>query len=65
MREELARVALRTDQRTRDGRDVPAGAAGTIVDVLAGGRAYIVEFVRPFAAIVTVEAHDLETAGEG
>lgn len=56
---------LRADQRTRDGRRVPQGSSGTVVEVLGQGRAYTVEFARPFHALVTVEAGDVTAVAEG
>lgn len=57
---ELSRVKLRSAERTRDGRVVPADAAGTVVEVLAKGDAYMVEFVEPFHALLTLEARRLD-----
>lgn len=56
---ELDRVELRVPRDERGGRSVPAGSDGTIVAVLKGGAAYIVEFERPFQALVTVEPADI------
>ncbi|KQT61502.1 hypothetical protein ASG52_01030 [Methylobacterium sp. Leaf456] len=53
-------VALRTDQISWDGQCVPAGASGTVVDILKGGEAYTVDVVDPFDAVVTVTAHNLD-----
>ncbi|WP_342150559.1 hypothetical protein [Methylorubrum sp. SB2] len=52
-------VALRSDQTSWDGERVPAGASGTVVEVLKGGEAYVVDVVEPFDAVVTVVAHEL------
>lgn len=41
------------------GRDLPAGAHGTVVGVWRDGAAYEVEFTRPFACLVTVRAASL------
>jgi hypothetical protein len=41
------------------GRDLPAGAHGTIVGVWRNGAAYEVEFTRPFACLVTLRATSL------
>ncbi|MEH3120112.1 MAG: DUF4926 domain-containing protein [Methylorubrum populi] len=56
----LSTVALRTDQKSWDGELVPAGASGTIVEVLKGGEAYVVDIAEPFDAIVTVRAPELD-----
>jgi len=53
-------VALRTDQTSWDGQRVPAGASGTVVDILNGGEALNVDIVDPFDAVVTVTASDLD-----
>jgi hypothetical protein len=42
-------AALRTE-----GYDLPAGAAGTIVEVRRDGAAYVVEFFAPFHCVATV-----------
>jgi type III restriction enzyme len=44
---------------TMSGRELPAGARGTVVGVWRGGRAYEVEFTEPFASLVTVQAEGL------
>ncbi len=41
------------------GKELPAGARGTVVGVWQGGRAYEVEFAEPFACVITVPAEDL------
>ena len=41
------------------GRDLPAGAHGTIVGVWRNGAAYEVEFTEPFACLVTLPAKSL------
>jgi hypothetical protein len=46
-----------------DGRTLPAGAAGAIVGVWGGGKAYEVEFAEPFHAVVTVPASELSASG--
>ena len=53
-------VALLTDQTSWEGESVPAGASGTVVEVLTSGEAYIVDVVEPFDAVVTVRGHELE-----
>ena len=57
--QELDRVTLRVARQERGSQAVPAGSDGTIVAVLKGGEAYIVEFVRPVQALVTVEPEDI------
>lgn len=42
-----------------DRRELPAGSHGTVVGVWQGGRAYEVEFTRPFACLVTVPPEGL------
>ena len=42
------------------GRDLPAGAHGTIVGVWRNGAAYEVEFTQPFACLVTLRAASLQ-----
>ena len=61
---ELDRVALLSEQEDRAGTLVPQGTVGTIVAVLKGGRAFIVEFTRPVAAVVTVRASLVKPAAE-
>lgn len=39
---------------TATGREMPAGSRGSIVEVWREGVSYVVEFVEPFPAIVTV-----------
>ena len=41
------------------GRDLPAGARGTVVGVWRNGAAYEVEFTHPFACLVTLRAMSL------
>jgi hypothetical protein len=41
------------------GRDLPAGAHGTVVGVWRDGAAYEVEFSQPFPCLVTVRAASL------
>ncbi len=55
----LGRARLRADRQARDGTHVPAGAAGTVVEILGGGQACIVEFVDPVQTVLTVRAEDL------
>ena len=57
---ELDEVILARPVDVRDlGKELPAGARGTVVDVWQGGRAYEVEFAAPFACLVTVPAEGL------
>ena len=57
---ELDEVALtRAVHVQAEGRELPTGARGTVVGVWQGGRAYEVEFVKPFACLVTVPAESL------
>jgi type III restriction enzyme len=58
--EELDEVALAVPvQDIVSGRELPAGAHGTVVGVWRGGRAYEVEFTEPFECLVTVLAEGL------
>jgi hypothetical protein len=41
------------------GKQLPAGARGTVVGVWQGSRGYEVEFAEPFACLVTVPAESL------
>jgi hypothetical protein len=52
-------AALASPLDLDDGRTLPAGAAGSVVGIWAEGKAYEVEFVKPFHAVVTVPAHKL------
>jgi hypothetical protein len=59
---ELAEVALAVPVHDKtSGRNLPAGAHGTVVGVWQGGRAYEVEFSEPFACLVTVPAEGLSS----
>ena len=51
---ELSRVAVRSDVPADEGY-LPAGSFGTIVHVYKGGRAYEVEFERPFHCVLTLD----------
>jgi hypothetical protein len=53
---ELSIVTLAKAVETRQGT-VPAGASGTVVHAHGDGRAYIIEFHKPFDAVATVEAN--------
>ena len=55
----LGRAKLRAETRLRDGTSLPDGSIGTIVEVLGGGAAYIVEFVQPKPAVATLRAEEL------
>jgi hypothetical protein len=58
---ELDDVALTAPVRVvTAGRDLPAGAHGTVVGVWRDGAAYEVEFTQPFACLVTVRAASLQ-----
>jgi hypothetical protein len=57
---ELDDVVLATPIRVATtGRDLPAGAHGTVVGVWRNGAAYEVEFTQPFACLVTLRATSL------
>lgn len=57
--EPFERVELLRAGRTWEGQDVPCGSRGTVVEVLGDHEAFVVEFVEPFAALVTVRAGDV------
>lgn len=52
---ELSLVSLARPVEAEEGI-LPAGSTGTVVHVYPGERAYEIEFVRPFHALVTVES---------
>lgn len=56
---EFSLVVLCTPIDLDDGRTLAVGAEGAIVAVWADGEAYLVEFVAPFHAVVTVPASNL------
>jgi hypothetical protein len=57
---ELDEVALATPVYVKDlGKELPAGARGTVVGVWQGGRAYEVEFSKPFECLATVPSEGL------
>jgi hypothetical protein len=56
--EELTTVKLTRPIDTGD-RILPAGASGTVVHVYPDGRAYEVEFTRPFHVVATVAREDV------
>lgn len=57
---ELDEVALATPVYVKDvGRELPAGARGTVVGIWQGGKAYEVEFSTPFECLVTVPSAGL------
>lgn len=60
--EQFEEVELLRDERTCKGQDVPSGSRGTVVEVLGNYEAYMVEFVEPFAALVTVRPDGLRAA---
>jgi hypothetical protein len=58
---ELEDVVLTAPVRVATvGRDLPAGAHGTIIGVWRNGAAYEVEFTQPFACLVTLRAASLQ-----
>jgi hypothetical protein len=58
--QELDEVALARAVFVKDaGKELPAGARGTVVGVWHGGRAYEVEFSKPFPCLVTVPPESL------
>ncbi|MCJ2083334.1 MAG: DUF4926 domain-containing protein [Methylobacterium sp.] len=59
---EFSMVTLSAPVDLDDGRTLPVGAEGAIVAVWADGEAYMVEFVAPFPAVVTVPAPSLSRA---
>ena len=60
MFEELDQVALVMPVcDNTSGRNLPAGAHGTVVGIWQGGRAYEVAFSEPFECLVTVPAEGL------
>jgi len=57
---ELDDVVLAAPVRVASaGRDLPAGARGTVVGVWQNGAAYEVEFTQPFACLVTLREMSL------
>lgn len=58
--EELDIVALKSAVVCDAPLPLPVGSTGTIVAVLKHDVAFLVEFTTPFAALVEVDAHDLE-----
>ncbi|WP_162561331.1 DUF4926 domain-containing protein [Methylobacterium terrae] len=60
--EQFERVELLSAGRTWEGQDVPSGSCGMVVEVLGDHEAFMVEFVEPFAALVTVRAGDVRIA---
>ena len=49
---------------TDDGRDVPAGSHGTVMNVLGDGAAYYVEFAEPEPALALIYADNLRAEAE-
>ena len=45
-----------------DGRTLPAGSAGAVVGIWGEGKAYEIEFIEPFHAVVTVPARRLSAS---
>ena len=60
VRAALSLARIRTPQTTWDGETVPAGTSGTIVEILGGGREYVLDFVEPYDSVATVRADQLE-----
>ncbi len=58
---DLERVATILAVKTEDGRTLPVGSEGTVVDVIKGGVAYAVEFTRPIDALVTLLPNELRS----
>jgi Domain of unknown function (DUF4926) len=57
---ELTVVRLRAPTSAEAQGDLPAGSLGTIVFVHDGGEAFEVEFVEPFAAVITLRRDEFE-----
>ena len=57
-------LSLKRPVEAEDARILPTGSTGTIVGVLKDGVAYIVEFTRPFAALVDLAIEDFEVVRE-
>jgi hypothetical protein len=53
-------VSLRSDHTAWDGERVPAGASGTVVEILKDGEAYVVDIAEPFDTVATVRATELD-----
>ncbi|MFH6786800.1 hypothetical protein [Methylobacterium sp. MA0201] len=58
------RVELMREAPTRDGRPVPAGSRGTVVEVMGDHEAFMVEFQEPFSALVTLRPGSLRYVAE-
>lgn len=56
---DLDDVVLLAAVSAMDGASISAGTEGTVVSVLAPGKAYLVEFPEPEGALATVEADGL------
>jgi len=59
---DLDDVVLLAPARTMEGTFIPVGTEGTVVSILAPGKAYLVEFPEPEGALATVEADMLTLA---
>lgn len=59
--QDLQRVATTRATTDDDGREISAGAEGTIVDVVKGGLAYAVEFTEPFDTLATLLPDELRS----
>lgn len=57
-------VRLSSAVETDDGGRLPEGSVGAVVGVWQNGAAYEVEFEKPFSAVVTVAAAQLEQAAK-
>ncbi len=62
--EQYERVELLCSERTRQGRSVPAGSRGTVVEILGDHEAFMVEFQQPFAALLTVRPATIRSVSE-
>ncbi|WP_407528042.1 hypothetical protein [Methylobacterium oryzisoli] len=62
--EQYERVELLRPERTRQGRSVPAGSRGTVVEILGDHEAFMVEFQQPFAALLTVRPATIRSVSE-
>lgn len=58
--DELDRVTTNAPVTSDDGETIPSGSTGTVVAVWAEGKAFEVEFYRPFHALATVSIAAVE-----
>lgn len=56
---ELSDVVLLSEAEAEDGLSLPAGSIGTVVSVLGGGKAYLVEFATPRPVLATLDPHSI------